>query len=94
MTRVRSGRIHLQSFRLLIAHVAATAVVFVTLITAEWLVSLCLEYLNTTHRFPPQVYTLAGRLEIWLFYLDCVLGGFLFAAGFVDFTLYLFEDKR
>jgi hypothetical protein len=94
MTRVRSGRTHLQSFRLLIAHVVGTAAVFVTLITVGWLVSLCLEYLNTIHRFPPQVYTLAGRLEIWLFYLDSMLSGFSFVVGFVDFTLYLLEGTR
>ena len=96
MTRLRSGRIHLQSFRLLIGHVVATAVVSVTIITVEWLLSLCLYYLNSIHRFPPQVYTLAGRLDIWFFYLDCVLSGSLFVTGFVGFTSYLLEaiDER
>ncbi len=76
------------------AHVAASGAVFVTLLTVGWLVSLCLDWLNTIHRFPPQVYTLAGRLEIWLFFLDCALSGFLLVGSFVGFTMYILEDVR
>jgi len=75
-------------------HVVFNAAVFLTVFTAGWLVSLCLDHLNTIHRFPPQVYTLARRLEIWLFYLDSALSGVSFVASCIAFTLYLLEDNR
>lgn len=73
-------------------HVTFDAVVLVVIFTACWLVSLCLESLNAIHRFPPQVYTLVGRLEIWLFYLDCMLGGFLFVFTCAKFVIHTLED--
>lgn len=94
MTWVKAGRIHLRSLRLLIAHVAFDAVVFVAIFTACWLVSLCLTFLNTIHRFPPRVYTLAGRLEIWLFYLDCAVGGFMLASTCLKFLIHTLKDAR
>lgn len=75
-------------------HVIFDAITFVTLITTCWLVSSCLEHLNTIHRFPPRVYTLASRLEIWLFYLDCALSGFLVAFTCVRFVIDTLEDGR
>jgi hypothetical protein len=75
-------------------HVAFDASVFVGLFTVCWLVSLCLDYLNSIHRFPPRAYTLAGRLEIWLFYLDCIVTGFLLAFTGIRFVLHTLEDDR
>lgn len=74
------------------AHMASSAAVFVTLVTTGWLASVCLNYLNTTHGFPPQVYTLAGRLEIWLFYVDSVLSSILFVLSCANFVIYFLED--
>jgi hypothetical protein len=75
-----------------VAHVTFDAVIFVTLFTVCWLATSCLEYLNSIHRFPPRVYTLAGRLGIWLFYLDCVLSGFVLAFTCVKFVIHTLED--
>lgn len=76
------------------AHVTFDAVVIVTLFSACWLVSLCLDYLNRIHGFPPRVYTLAGRLELWLLYLDCVVGGFMVAFTCFRFMIDTLEDDR
>lgn len=74
------------------AYVIFDAIIFVTVFTTCWFVSLCFDCLNAIHRFPPRVYTLVGRLEIWLFHLDCVLSGFLLAFGCVKFIIHTLED--
>ena len=68
------------------------AIVFVTIFTVCWLVSLCFDSLNTVHRFPPRVYTLVARLEIWLFYLDCVLSGFMVFFSCIKFVIHVLEN--
>lgn len=76
------------------AHITFDAIVFVSLFTVCWLVSICLEYLNAIHKFPPPVYTLAGRLEISLFYFDCAWSGFLLAFTCISFVIRTLEDDR
>lgn len=92
MAWLKAGRIHLRSFGLLIVQVMFDAITFVTVFTVYWLVSLCFHFLNTTQRFPPGVYALVGRLEIWLFYMDCTLSGFLFVFTCVKFVIHTLED--
>ena len=75
-------------------HITLHATVFVTLFTVCWLVSSCLDYLNGVHKFPPRVYTLAGRLEIWLFYLDCMVSGFMLTFTCFKFVIHVLEDDR
>lgn len=94
MRWANAGRIHLWPFGHLMVHATFDAIVFVTLFTVCWLVSLCLDSLNRIHGFPPTVYTLAGRLEIWLFYLDCALSGFVLAFTCVRFVIRTLEDDR
>lgn len=91
MAPVKHGRLHLQPFRRLIIHAVSGALVCVILFSVEWLVSLCLDYLNGIHRFPPQVYTLIGRAEIWLFYFDCALSVFAFAISIIIFVTHILE---
>jgi len=73
-------------------HVTFGAIVFVTVFTIGWLVSLCFDSLNTMHQFSPQAYTLISRLEIWLFYMDCALSGFMFVLGCFKFVIHTLED--
>lgn len=92
MTWVNSERIRPGPLRHLMAHIASSAIIFITVFTVCWLVSLCFDSLNTIHRFPPRVYTLVGQLEIWVFYLDCVLSGYLLVFGAVKFVIHTLED--
>lgn len=74
-------------------HMALSAAVFVILFTLGWVIAVCLNHLNTIHGFLPQVYTLVERLEIWLFYLDCVLSGYLVVFTCVNFLIYTLESE-
>lgn len=75
-------------------HVAFNAIVFVGLFTVCLFVPLCLYNLNSIHELPPQVYTLAGRLKIWLFYPDGVLTAFMLAFMGISSASHTLEDAR
>ncbi len=81
-------------FGLLIIHIVMTAVIFASVLTAGWLTSLLLSYLDSVHKFPPDVYRLASRLEVWLFYIDCALSASVLAAGIVPFVRNVLEGRR
>lgn len=91
MTWVNFERIRLRPLRLLMFHIASSAVIFITVFTVCWFVSLRFDSLNAIHRFPPRVYTLIGQLEIWIFYLDCILSGYMLVFGGVKFVIHTLE---
>lgn len=75
-------------------HIIATAIVFALIFTVGWLVSFLLSDLNSIHKFPADMYRLSTRLELWLFYVDCVLSAFVLGVNVVEFVRDLMEDKQ
>ncbi len=82
------------SFVALIIHIIATAIVFALAFTVGWLVSLLLSDLNSIHKFPADMYRLSMRLELWLFYIDCILSAVVLAGSAVKFVRDVVEDKQ
>lgn len=79
------------SIVLLIGHLAATALVFVSLFTFGWLVSWIFSAMNAIHPFADPVWRLVNSLEMWLTYLDLVVSGVVLLAGVVRFFRDLLE---
>ena len=58
------------SIRLLIGHLAATAIMFVSLLTIAWGLAALLSWFNTIHPFPVQIFAFVTKLEVVLVYVD------------------------
>jgi hypothetical protein len=82
----RPRRSRLRPVGLLIVHVVVTTLVFISIVTVDWLGSLFFSYLNSIHQFPPQVYRLGAHAEVWIFYVDCVLSSIVLAGSLVQFV--------
>jgi hypothetical protein len=82
-----------QSIRQLIAHLAIGALVFTTIFTLGWGVSLLFDFLHAIHHFPLAVLKLVAKLEIGLFYFDTVVGGTVLLVGVFHFLRDLLEGK-
>lgn len=82
------------SFGLLIIHIIMTAAIFASVLTAGWLTAFLPSYLDSVHKFPRDVYRLAIRVEVWFFYLDCMLSAFVLMASIVPFVRSILEEKR
>ena len=82
------------SFVALILHIVATAIVFAWVFTVGWLVSFLLSYLDSIHKFPANMYRLSMRLELWLFYIDCILSAVILAGSAFKFVRDIVEDKQ
>jgi hypothetical protein len=77
----------------LLGHLVGSAVVFTALFIFGWIVSLIFSHLNSIHPFPPEMFKLFSKLEVWLVYIDAVLGGVVLLAGIVQFGLNIFEGR-
>jgi hypothetical protein len=82
----KAKRSHLSAVGLLIVHVAVTTLIFVAVFTTDWLAWIFFSYLNSIHKFPPQVYTLSSRAEVWIFYVDCVLSAIVLLSSLIQFV--------
>ncbi len=82
------------SFGALILHIIATAIIFALVFTVGWLVSFLLSYLDSIHKFPADMYRLSMRLEVWLFYTDCILSAFILGTSIALFVRDIVEDKQ
>jgi uncharacterized protein YhhL (DUF1145 family) len=65
----RSGG-YWNSIRLLIGHLAGTAVMFVSLFTIAWGLATLLGWFNTIHPFPVPIFAFVTKLEVVLVYVD------------------------
>lgn len=70
-----------RSVLILIGHLGATALVFGVLFTLSWSISWFFSYLDSVHKFAPDVLKIAGRVELGLIYVDIGICGFVLLAG-------------
>jgi len=77
---------------LLIGHLAATALVFVSLFTLGWTVSFIFNYLHTVHEFPAGIFKLVAGSEIGLIYLDAIVCGVVLLAGILRYVRDVLEN--
>ena len=64
----------------LFGHIAGVAALFVGFFVIVWLVSVALNYLNSVHGFPDDIFAIIVRIELWLIYADCVVCSVVLAA--------------
>jgi hypothetical protein len=85
----------LMSILLLIGHLCATALVFISLFTLGWgvAVAVAFAFLQSVHAFPDQVFDLVSRLELGLIYLDAAVCGVVLMVGIVRFVRDVLERK-
>lgn len=77
----------------LIGHLIATAIVFVSLFTLGWLVSLSFQHLNGIHPFPEPIFRFISLLEIALFYLDAAASVVVLLIGIVRYLAAVLEGR-
>ena len=57
----------------LVGHIAATAVLFVTIMAVTWAISWSFSYLNEIHKFPSVTQKILTVLEVGLLLIDALL---------------------
>ena len=85
----RSGG-YWNSIRLLIGHLAATAIVFVSLFTIAWGLAALLSWFNTIHPFPVQIFAFVTKLEVVLVYVDTAFCAIVLLGGTWQFLKDIF----
>lgn len=78
----------------LMGHLLATAVIFTSLFTIGWLVSVVLHALHRYHPFPDEMFKFVTRIELYLIYADSVLSGIALLVGMVRFCKQVMEVER
>jgi hypothetical protein len=58
---------------LLIGHLLGTAAIFLALFTIIWLVSFALFWLDSMHKFPPDLLAIVTKVEVWGVYGDALV---------------------
>jgi hypothetical protein len=58
-----------------------TALVFVVLFTLSWSISWVFNYLDSIHKFAPEILKIATKSEVWLIYIDIAVSGIVLLAG-------------
>jgi hypothetical protein len=59
-----------RSVRQLIGHLLATSLIFLMLFAIAWALSWLLTCLDSLHKFPPEIFEIITRCEVWLIYGD------------------------
>lgn len=77
----------------LLGHLLASAVIFTSLFTMSWLVSLTLHALHRHHPFPEDMFRFVTRIELYLIYVDSVFSGAIVLFGMVRFCKQVIEEK-
>lgn len=78
----------------MIGHLVGTAVIFTALFSIGWLVSVALHALHKMHPFPPQIFDLVTKMEVYLVYADTVVSGIVLLAGMWRFCRDVVEVER
>jgi hypothetical protein len=65
----------------LIGHLLGTGVIFVAFLVIAWGISFILAGLDALHKFPPEVWDIFTKIEVWLIYADLLLCTIVFVAG-------------
>ena len=74
-------------------HLVASAIVFISLFTLGWTVSLAFSYLHSVHEFPHRVFELVSRLEVGLIYLDAGVSAIVLVAGITRYLRNVLESE-
>lgn len=90
----RRGHGYWKSLIKLLAHIAGTAVMFVAILLVSWGLSLLVHKLNIEHPFPPDIYAVVTKIELWLVYIDVVLSGLVLIFGAWKFLIEIVENWR
>ena len=62
-----------RSVRNLLGHLLATSLIFLLLFAIAWALSWLLACLDSLHKFPPEIFDLIARFEVWSIYGDAAL---------------------
>lgn len=65
----------------LVGHLVGTALIFCVFLGLVWLLSVFLHWLNGMHPFPPEIYAIVTKIEVWLIYVDAILCTVVLIAG-------------
>jgi hypothetical protein len=82
------------SVRVLVGHLIATSIIFSLLFAIAWALSWLLACLDSLHSFPPDMYELIKRMEIWLIYADAIISAAALLFGAFRFFTDLFEVRH
>jgi hypothetical protein len=74
-----------RSVRNLIGHLLATSLIFMLVFATAWALSWLLTCLDSLHKFPPQIFEMITRFEVWLIYGDAGLSGAVLLIGAIRF---------
>ena len=75
------GNTYWTSIRLLIGHLVATAIIFVSLFTIAWGLAALLSWFNAIHPFPLPIFAFVTKLEISLVYVDAAFCAIVLLGG-------------
>jgi len=75
----------------LVGHLLATSLIFLLLFAIAWALSWLLACLDSLHKFPPEIFDLIARFEVWLIYGDAALSGGVVLIGAYRFFSDLLE---
>lgn len=78
----------------LVGHLLGTAIIFISLFTMGWLVSVALHALHRYHPFPDDMFRFVTKLELYLIYADSALSGAILLMGMVRFCRQVMEVER
>jgi hypothetical protein len=80
-----------RSVRQLIGHLLATSLIFLLLFAIAWALSWLLTCLDSLHKFPPEIFEIITRCEVWLIYGDVIMSAAVLIVGAFRFFGDLFE---
>ena len=72
-------------------HLLATSLIFLFLFAIAWALSWTLTCLDSLHEFPPEIFGIITRFEVWLIYGDAALSGAVLLIGAYRFFSDLLE---
>lgn len=65
----------------LTGHLVAAGAIFIVFFAIVWLVSCALTWLDSIHHFPPEIFVMITKVEVWLTYADWGLCIVVLATG-------------
>jgi hypothetical protein len=89
--RRRRPKTFWRSVRNLVGHLLATSLIFLVLFAIAWALSWALTCLDSLHEFPPEIFGLITRFEVWLIYGDGIMSAAVLLVGSFRFFGDLFE---
>jgi hypothetical protein len=75
-------------------HLFGTAVIFTSLFSIGWLVSVALHALHRYHPFPDEMFEFVTKIELYLIYADSAFCGGVLLMGMVRFCMQVTEVER